>query len=88
MRKFSRLKRGEEVFPHDLDPRFTLINPPVDQGGNVPVSSLSVEENEKRLLRNALVESDGNKTKAAQLLGISRRTLHRKLDRWPELDLK
>jgi len=82
------LKRGEEVFPHDLDPRFTLINPPVDQGGNVPVSSLSVEENEKRLLRNALVESDGNKTKAAQLLGISRRTLHRKLDRWPELDLK
>jgi two-component system response regulator AtoC len=65
-----------------------LINPPVDLGGNVPASSLSVEENEKRLLRNALVESDGNKTKAAQLLGISRRTLHRKLDRWPELDLK
>jgi len=82
------LKRGEEVLPHDLDPRFTLINPPVDLDGNVPASSLSVEENEKRLLRNALVESDGNKTKAAQLLGISRRTLHRKLDRWPELDLK
>jgi len=81
------LKRGEEVLPHDLDPRFTLINPPVDLDGNVPASSLSVEENEKRLLRNALVESDGNKTKAAQLLGISRRTLHRKLDRWPELDL-
>jgi len=81
------LKRGEEVLPHDLDPRFTLINSPVDLDGNVPASSLSVEENEKRLLRNALVESDGNKTKAAQLLGISRRTLHRKLDRWPELDL-
>ena len=49
---------------------------------------LSVEENEKRLLRNALLEANGNRTKAAELMGISRRTLHRKLDRWPELDTK
>jgi DNA-binding NtrC family response regulator len=45
-----------------------------------------VEENEKRLIHNALVEAKGNRTKAATLLGMSRRTLHRKLAEWPELD--
>ena len=29
-----------------------------------------------------------NRTKNAELMGISRRTLHRKLSRWPELDLE
>jgi two-component system, NtrC family, response regulator AtoC len=82
------LKRGSEVTPYDLDPRFTLTTE--DSGDpTLPVeTSLSVEENEKRLLRNALLRSGGNRTKAAELMGVSRRTLHRKLARWPELDLK
>ena len=54
----------------------------------VAVTHLSVEENETRLLRNALLESGGNRTKAAELMGVSRRTLHRKLEKWPELDHK
>jgi len=49
--------------------------------------SLSVEENEKRLLREALLKARGNRTKAAQLMGVSRRTLHRKVAQWPELDV-
>ncbi len=52
-----------------------------------PPPPLSVEENEKRLLRQALMESRGNRTQAAKLMGISRRTLHRKLAQWPELDV-
>ena len=82
------LKRGSEVTPYDLDPRFSLDTEDGDDMSNPTPSSLSVEENEKRLLRNALLRANGNRTKAAELMGISRRTLHRKLARWPELDLK
>ncbi|MEO7411761.1 MAG: sigma-54 dependent transcriptional regulator [Opitutaceae bacterium] len=49
--------------------------------------SLSVGDNEKRLLREALLKARGNRTKAAKLMGISRRTLHRKIAQWPELDV-
>lgn len=82
------LNRGGEISSYDLDPRF------FDQSNNLKnleiskKPTLSVEENEKRLLRNALLNSDGNRTKAAELMGISRRTLHRKLARWPELDIE
>ena len=74
--------------PYDLDPRFSLEPGDSDSATLSVDSSLSVEENEKRLLRNALVRSGGNRTKAAELMGVSRRTLHRKLERWPELDVK
>ena len=80
------LNRGGVISPYDLDPRFFEQN--INQVSAFPnsPSSLSIEENEKRLLRNALLQAGGNRTKAAELMGVSRRTLHRKLVRWPELD--
>ena len=80
------LNRGGVISPYDLDPRFFEQN--INQVSALPnsPSSLSIEENEKRLLRNALLQAGGNRTKAAELMGVSRRTLHRKLVRWPELD--
>jgi DNA-binding NtrC family response regulator len=82
------LKRGNEVTEYDLDPKYQnrAAEPPTAQ----PLStspSLSKEANEKRLLRNALIKANGNRTHAAELMGISRRTLHRKLIQWPELDV-
>ncbi len=60
--------------------------PPVAPRAAAP-SMYSVEENEKRLLREALIKARGNRTRAAELMGISRRTLHRKLLQWPDLDV-
>ncbi len=82
------LRRGGTLSEFELEPKFrgqpeappALHSPP-------PANPLSVEENEKRLLREALIKARGNRTAAAELLGISRRTLHRKIAQWPELDV-
>ena len=42
-------------------------------------ASLNLEEMEKAFIQQALKLTDGNVTEAAKLLGISRRTLHRKI---------
>lgn len=83
------LKRGREVTEHDLDSKYFEAG---DETANESPSltsspTLSKEANEKRLLRNALIKANGNRTHAAKLMGISRRTLHRKLIQWPELDV-
>jgi DNA-binding NtrC family response regulator len=88
------LRKGGKLSEFDLDPRFRATPTSPDAaaraGDGAPagqVPTLSVEQNEKRILREALIKSRGNRTKAAELMGISRRTLHRKLARWPELDV-
>ena len=84
------LRRGGSLSEYDLEPKFR--DAPAAAGtspaGGAPApNQLSVEENEKRLLREALLKVRGNRTRAADLMGISRRTLHRKLAQWPELDV-
>ena len=44
-----------------------------------PVDKLNIHQSEDALIRRALEETGGNITEAARKLGISRRTLHRKL---------
>jgi DNA-binding NtrC family response regulator len=43
-------------------------------------SPLDLHETEKKLIAQALASTDGNVTAAAKKLGISRRTLHRKIN--------
>ena len=83
------LRAGKTVSVTDLDPRFSqpaatsvAVSALPSSGGNI----LDRELNEKQLLKQALAAAAGNRTRAAELMGISRRTLHRKLLQWPELD--
>ena len=53
------------------------------RGGEVILDpELTVDEMEKRMVIQALEKTGGNRTKAAEKLGISRRTLHRKLNQY------
>ncbi len=90
------LRRGGSLTEYDLEPKFRDEAPAGAVGANASAPgaaaapatpSLSVEVNEKRLLHEALLKARGNRTKAAELMGVSRRTLHRKLAQWPELDV-
>ena len=81
------LHRGSVIRDYDLESKFRGETRSID-GEEKFVSPLDKEENEKRLLREALADAKGNRTSAAKLLGVSRRTLHRKLQQWPELDVK
>jgi two-component system response regulator AtoC len=89
------MRRGGSLTEYDLEPKFRgqpAAAPSVSASGAPAATapggdSFSVEENEKRLLREALHKARGNRTKAAELMGISRRTLHRKIAQWPELDV-
>ena len=53
--------------------------PPVAEatgaGGRVPPTGLSLADGERAMIERALSEANGNQTKAARLLGISRDTL-------------
>jgi DNA-binding NtrC family response regulator len=71
------LCRGEKISARDL--------PPSVRGGRAvetqlsPGKALTVKEAEKQLIIRALKETDGNRTLAADKIGMSRRTFHRKL---------
>ena len=54
-------------------------NVPNTQNGLVPAGVLNLSLLERNAIQQALAQSNGNKTAAAHLLGISRRTLQRKL---------
>ncbi|MBR4956535.1 MAG: hypothetical protein IKZ31_02145, partial [Lentisphaeria bacterium] len=51
-----------------------------------PAVSGTLDDNERKLIEDALRRCGGNRTKAAQMLGISRRTMHRRLQEYALTD--
>jgi DNA-binding NtrC family response regulator len=73
------LSTGQQVTTRDLPLAVRGRTESVTHRENAPQDQVNLQENERRLIRRALDESDGNRTEAAKKLGISRRTLHRRL---------
>lgn len=87
--KMVVLARGEILEPNDVPENIkdalllkgvSLTTTTVPQTAVVGEESLA--DMEKRKILDALNVAGGNKSKAADALGISRRTLHRKLKEW------
>lgn len=76
------LSKGDKVTLRDLPPPVRGLEGGLrSAGGRGPVADApaTVQDAEKQLIIRALQESQGNRTLAAKKIGLSRRTLHRKL---------
>jgi DNA-binding NtrC family response regulator len=74
------LSRGDKITPRDLPP--WVRNAPLTSASPRQIlarNDLTMQEAEKELILRALKETADNRTEAARKLGMSRRTLHRKL---------
>jgi DNA-binding NtrC family response regulator len=74
------LSKSQILEKADIPPPIGITTTPIPV---LPVpGSLNIKVIEKELIRNALEQSSGNKKQAAELLGLSRRTLYRKLEEY------
>jgi DNA-binding NtrC family response regulator len=77
--------RGSEVMPEDLPAK--LQTNEVRAASRAPFSALfedlpSLDEVERRYLQHVLKMVEGNRTRAAEILGVDRRTLYRMIERF------
>lgn len=89
--KMVVLARGKKLLPKDVpDDIKGAIGADGNgaaQGGRSPgFAPASMEEAEKMMILSALRQNHGNRTNAAKQLGISRRTLHRKLKHYEDME--
>jgi DNA-binding NtrC family response regulator len=75
---------GRLIETGDLPPLWRAA--PVTEGGERFAPGMTVDEAERRLIMLTLEHTGNNKTRAAELLGISLKTLHNKLNRFRGLD--
>ncbi|HTV55378.1 MAG TPA: sigma-54 dependent transcriptional regulator [Terriglobia bacterium] len=70
---------GDVIRRADLAPEFGRTTPAVANGDLTLRPGLTVSEAERLLIRETLAFTSNNKTRAAEMLGISLKTLHNKL---------
>ncbi len=83
------LARGDLIEPAHLPvfgPAPTAAQPPGPANGVTIAPGMTVDEAEQKLIMVTLESAGGNKTRAAEMLGISLKTLHNKLNRFKSGD--
>jgi DNA-binding NtrC family response regulator len=74
------LARGNTLTIDDLP--VTLDSDPLLDSGRIPATGTSLKEVQRAVVEKALIEFNGPRTRVAEALGISVRTLQRKLKAW------
>jgi two-component system NtrC family response regulator/two-component system response regulator AtoC len=73
---------GRNITEHDL-PENILAQAAVEHRSHVEISiPVAMDDVEKRVIEQTLIYTNGDKAKAARLLGIGRKTLYRKLEQF------
>lgn len=80
--KMAVLTGGGKLAARDIPPNIRAESREAGVGGPQITGGDSIAETEKVMIYSALKKHDNNRTKAAKTLGISRRTLHRKLNKY------
>ena len=73
------MMRGDFITPDEFPGALKNLDPEYEQISAESLSGKSIKEMEKAMIMRTLRETDGNRTRAAEILGISRRTLQLKL---------
>jgi transcriptional regulator of acetoin/glycerol metabolism len=73
---------GKTITVDDLPPE--LLGNQADAGLSKPIYSLI--ENEKRLIKKALIRTNGNRAEAAKLLEVNASTVYRKIEKYKLLE--
>jgi DNA-binding NtrC family response regulator len=81
MKRAKILSRTELIMPEHLPPNIRKTSQE-NSADNVNRDIQTIEQTEKVAIMNALEKTKGNQTKAADLLGISRRTLINKVKKY------
>ncbi len=83
MERAVALTRFEELAVEDLPATIRDYQPAhMVLGGDFPDELLPLEQVERMYVQHVLEKVGGNKSIAARILGLGRRTLYRKLERW------
>ena len=73
------MARGDIIAPADLPPSIQALSLEKQDSGISFPAGISLEEVEKALILKTLEDTGGNRSRAAEILGINRRTLQLKL---------
>jgi two-component system response regulator HydG len=82
MERAVALTRMSHITASDLPDKIRDYQPSrIIIGGEGPDELIALEEMERRYVRRVLDACGGNKTQAAKVLGVDRRSLYRRLER-------
>jgi DNA-binding NtrC family response regulator len=82
LERATALARAGEITAEDLPPRIRAAAGTVDRVSDASRRGLPLRELEREYILEVLRKTGGNKSRAAEILGLDRTTLYRKLDEY------